>query len=70
MQGLDVWLARSPVASVLKIAAGAGLGALLDYLLTAQVSPLLVAVSAAVIPVVVNFLNPADARYGRGKDPA
>lgn len=68
MQGLDVWLARSPVASVLKIAVGAGLGAALDYLVTADVSPLVVAVAAAVVPVLVNFLNPADARYGRGKN--
>ena len=61
------WLADSPYAGILKIAAGAALGAVLDYLTTSDVSPLVVAISAAVIPVAINALNPADPRYGRGK---
>lgn len=66
MGGFDVWLARSPLASALKIAAGAGLAALLEQLTTSSVSPVWVAVGAAIIPVLINYLNPADARYGRG----
>ena len=64
MSKFELWLATSPTASFLKIAVAAALGALGSYVATAQVHPLAVAVCAAVIPVVVNFLNPADGRYG------
>jgi len=59
------WLATSWEGSIVKIAAGAGLGAVLSWLATADVHPLIVAVSAAVIPVIINALNGDDARYGR-----
>jgi hypothetical protein len=58
------WLANTWEGSVFKIAAGAGLGALASYLMTSDVHPLIVAVSAAVIPVLINALNSADSRYG------
>lgn len=64
MKEFEVWLATSPTASFLKILVAAGLGAVGSYLATAQVHPLVVAIAAAVIPVVVNWLNPADIRYG------
>lgn len=66
MTQFEAWLASSPTASFLKIAVAAALGALGSYLATAEVHPLVVALSAAVIPVVVNALNPADSRYGKG----
>ena len=59
------WLATSWEGSILKIAAGAGLGAVLSWLATADVHPLIVAVSAAVITVIINALNGDDSRYGR-----
>jgi len=59
------WLASTWEGSILKIAAGAALGALLSWLATADVHPLIVAVSAAVIPVIINALNGDDSRYGR-----
>ena len=59
------WLATTWEGSILKIAAGAGLGAVLSWLATADVHPLIVAVSAAVIPVIINALNGEDTRYGR-----
>ena len=58
------WLANTWEGSVFKIAAGAGLGALASYLMTSDVHPLIVAISAAVIPVLINALNSADKRYG------
>jgi len=58
-------LATTWEGSILKIAAGAGLGAVLSWLATADVHPLIVAVSAAVIPVIINALNGDDSRYGR-----
>jgi len=59
------WLASTWEGSIVKIATGAALGALLSWLATADVHPLIVAVSAAVIPVIINALNGEDLRYGR-----
>jgi len=59
------WLANSWEGSIVKIAGGAALGALLSWLATADIHPLIVAVSAAVIPVIINALNGQDPRYGR-----
>jgi len=52
---------------MLKVAAGAGLGALLDWMLTSEVNPIVVVITAAMVPVIVNYLNPQDARYGTGR---
>jgi len=59
------WLATTWEGSILKIATGAALGAILSWLATADVHPLIVAVSAAIIPVIINALNGDDSRYGR-----
>lgn len=65
MNEFEKWLAISPLASVLKIAASAALGAVLSYVMTSDVHPLWVAVSSAVIPVAINWFNTQDPRYGR-----
>ena len=59
------WLADTWEGSIVKIALGAALGALGSYLATSDVHPLIVAIGAAVIPVLINALNGADPRYGR-----
>lgn len=59
------WLADTWEGSIAKIALGAALGALGSWLMTADVHPLIVAVGAAVIPVLINALNGQDPRYGR-----
>lgn len=59
------WLANTWEGSLVKIAGGAALGAVLSWLTTADVHPLIVAIGAAVIPVVINALNTTDQRYGR-----
>jgi len=59
------WLADTWEGSVVKIALGAALGALGSYLATSDVHPLIVAIGAAVIPVLINALNGQDPRYGR-----
>jgi hypothetical protein len=63
------WLANTWEGSIIKIALGAALGALGSWLATADVHPLIVALGAAVIPVIINALNTADPRYGRGHQP-
>ena len=59
------WLADTWEGSVTKIALGAALGARGSWLATSDVHPLIVAVGAAVVPVLVNALNGQDPRYGR-----
>jgi uncharacterized protein YacL len=66
MKSMQKWLATTPEGTLVKVAAGAALGALVDWLATSEVSPLVVAITAAVVPVIVNYLNPADSRYGNG----
>jgi hypothetical protein len=58
------WLAQTWEGSIVKIAAGAALGAVASWLMTADVHPLIVGIGAAVIPVIINALNSADSRYG------
>ena len=61
----EKWLATTWEGSLVKITGGAALGALLSWLTTADVHPLIVAMGAAVIPIVINYLNKQDSRYGK-----
>lgn len=63
------WLANTWEGSLVKITLGAALGALGSWLATSDVHPLIVAIGAAVIPVIINALNGADLRYGRHPQP-
>jgi hypothetical protein len=65
MRQLEKWLADSPTGSFIKITLGAALGAALSWLTTSDIHPLIVAISAAVIPIIINTLNPQDTRYGK-----
>lgn len=67
MNSFDTWLATSPTASFLKIALSGVLGAVASYVATSEVHPLVVLISAAVVPVAINWLNKADPRYGLNK---
>ena len=64
MRQLEKWLADSATGSFIKITLGAALGAALSWLATSDIHPLIVAISAAVIPIIINTLNPQDTRYG------
>jgi hypothetical protein len=61
---VKMWLATTWEGSLVKIGGGAALGAVLSWLTTADVHPLIVALGAAVIPVIINALNNEDPRYG------
>lgn len=65
MRKLEEWLAATWSGGIVKVSVGAALGAVLSWLMTADVHPLIVAIGAAVIPIVMNALNPEDPRYGR-----
>ena len=64
MKTLEEWLAATWSGSLVKISLGAALGAVLSYVLTADVHPLIVAIGSAVIPIFINAVNPQDPRYG------
>jgi hypothetical protein len=63
------WLARTWEGTATKAIIGAALGALLSWLVTSEVHPLVVAIGSAVIPVTINMLNRDDPRMGVGKQP-
>ena len=60
------WLASSPLASAAKVGLSAALVWLLDNYTTLNLPPVLQIAVVAALPVVINALNPADARYGLG----
>jgi hypothetical protein len=64
MRELEEWLAASATGSFIKISIGAALGAALSWLTTSDIHPLIVAMSAAVIPIIINTVNPQDPHYG------
>ena len=61
---IGIWLATTWEGSIVKITLGAALGAVASYATTAQVHPLIVAITGAVVPVLINALNRQDPRYG------
>jgi hypothetical protein len=72
------WLARSPLGSAARVAAGLILGSFVAYLvsggsiLTVSVDQLSTWVGAALVvatPIVIAWVNPADTRYGRQAPP-
>ena len=62
------WLATTWEGTATKAILGAALGALASWLATADVHPLIVALGAAVIPVLINTVNSSDTRYGAGSN--
>lgn len=62
------WLATSPLATAAKVA----VAAVLAYIISAPeafgLSPVLGVAAAAAFPVLINWLNPEDGRYGKGSE--
>lgn len=65
MQDFLLWLARSPLGSAAKVAAGAVLVWVLDNVTDLGLHPVVQVAIVAAIPVLINTLNPQDSRYGR-----
>lgn len=66
MEKFCIWLANSPLATAAKVA----LAAVLAYVLSAPdafgLPPVAGVAIAAAFPVIINWLNPEDTRYGKG----
>ena len=59
------WLAKSPIASAIKIGASAALVWVGDNAYDLSLPPVVAVALIAALPVLINALNPADSRYGR-----
>ena len=68
MEQLKVWLAYSPLASFAKIFGAGVLGWVLMNLDTLEVQPAVAMSLASGIPILINWLNPVDQRYGKTED--
>ena len=62
------WLANSPLASALKIGLAASLGWLLANPDVLNIHPAAAIAFTAALPVIINWLNPDDLRYGNHGD--
>lgn len=61
------WLATSPLGSALKVGLAATFGWVLENIETLNVPSVLSVALVTAIPVIINWLNPQDKRYGAGK---
>ena len=59
------WLATSPLATALKIGAGAGLAWLLNNVGGLNLGPVVTPIVIATVTIAINALNKQDARYGK-----
>jgi hypothetical protein len=72
MDKFGAWLATTPLGSALKVFLAFLFGAaLLTWTQDGQISfdawqTWLIGAMAVAVPIIINWLNPADTRYGRG----
>jgi len=64
MENFLSWLATSPLASFAKIFAAGALGWFVVNIDSLSVHPAVAIGLASALPVVINWLNPSDSRYG------
>lgn len=66
MSGFLAWLAESPLATAAKVAIAAVLAYVISSPEALGLSPIAGVAAAAAFPVLINWLNPEDTRYGNG----
>ena len=64
MSNFGTWLANSPIASALKVGLAAAFGWFVANPDVLNVHPALAIAITAGLPVIINWLNPDDLRYG------
>ena len=64
MKQFGVWLATSPLGGAFKAASGAVLVWLLDNVNSLNLAPIAQVAIIAALPVLINYFNPQDGRYG------
>jgi hypothetical protein len=63
------WLASSPTASALKIVLGGSLAVFINYVDLFELPPTVALLITAIVPLIIDALNPHDPRFGKGKTP-
>jgi len=64
MEQLQLWFAKSPIASFLRVFIAGILGWLILNVNTLNIHPALAIALVSSLPVLVSALNPADDRFG------
>ena len=64
LTNIQLFLATSPIGGAFKAASGAVLVWLLDNVSSFDLHPAAQVAIIAALPVFINYLNPADTRYG------
>lgn len=62
------WLANSPIGGFAKVASGAMLVWIVDNLSTFQIPEIVQVGLIAGLPIIINWINPNDPRYGKSGD--
>tara|TARA_R110000823_G_scaffold238639_2_gene363950 strand:+ start:350 stop:565 length:216 start_codon:yes stop_codon:yes gene_type:complete len=65
---IGAWLATNPMGGFAKVAIGAMLVWIIDNLSTLQIPEIAQVGLIAGLPILINWLNPGDARYGKLSD--
>jgi hypothetical protein len=65
---IGAWLATNPMGGFVKVAIGAMLVWIIDNLSTLQIPEIAQVGLIAGLPILINWLNPTDSRYGKVTD--
>ena len=68
MENFLIWLASSPLASFVKIFGAGVLGWFVANIDSMNIHPAVAIGLASALPIIVNWLNPTDQRYGTHGD--
>jgi len=68
MKQLNQWLATSPIGGFVKVATGAMLVWIVDNLSTFDIPQIVQVGLIAGLPILINWINPCDPRYGKSGD--
>lgn len=68
MNSFLLWLANSPLASFAKIFCAGIIGWIILNIGELNLHPAIAISLASALPIIVNWLNPVDARYGTLKE--
>jgi hypothetical protein len=67
MKQLQIWFAQSPIAAFLRVFASGILGWIIINANDLNLHPALVISLVSALPILIAWLNPADERFGKGK---
>jgi hypothetical protein len=68
MENFLIWLASSPLASFVKIFGAGVLGWFVVNIDSMSIHPAVAIGLASALPIIINWLNPTDSRYGKQEE--